>query len=243
MNLFKSSSVKQRKRGLFSNAYIYVSITFILAIFAFWPVYFSKLQEVRLSIHVHSILAMLWVLLLIVQSWLARKKRFKQHKAVGKLTYLLTPLLVLTTLMLFHSFLNTDSPFTDAFGLQIMFYDFVGLLYFMTAFILAVSYYRKQIEFHARLMISTIMMMLFPVIGRLFLFYADFGLGPGELLNLSIYLIDAIVLALVIFDFRKEKMNPVFPILLVVTIFQHIGFLFCKNWSLWQSFTEWYAAV
>lgn len=243
MKANKDKSTKKRiNRLLFPNMHVYASITFLLAIIAFWPVYFSKLKQVKISIHIHSVLAMLWVLLLIVQSWLARKKEFKKHKKVGKLTYIITPLLVLTTLQLFHGFLNTDSPFNQAFGAPIMFYDFTGLIYFCAAFILGTTVYKKHIHIHARLMVSTIMMMMFPVIGRVFLFYAGFGLGPEEIFKLSLYIIDAIVLLLVIFEWRRGKLYPVFPILLGFTLLQHIGFLYCHEWSWWQSFMDWYAA-
>jgi hypothetical protein len=233
---------KERNSFMFPNMHVYASITFILAIVAFWPVYFSKLMEVRIAIHMHSVLAMLWVLLLILQSWLARKKQFEKHKKVGKLTYIITPLLVLTTLELFHSFLNTDSPFNNAFGIPIMFYDFVGLVYFCVAYILGTTLYKKNVSVHARLMVSTIMMMMFPVISRILLFYVDFGYGPEEMLMFSLFIMDAIVVLLVLFECKNGKINPVFPILLAVTISQHVGYLLSENWSWWLTFLDWYAA-
>ena len=117
------------------------------------------------------------------------------------------------------------------------------MIYFSAAYLLAISIYKKNLQIHARLMISTIIIMLFPVIGRLFLFYADFGLGPTQILELTIYIIDFIVLALVYFDWRRGKLYPVFPILFGVTIFQHIGYIYSDNWIIWTKFVEWFASI
>lgn len=241
-----STSVKNRsskRRGIFPYMYIYGIILFILSIFAFWPVYFSILNEVRLTIHLHSVIATLWVITLIMQSWLARQKKFKKHKVVGKITYLLVPLFILFTLMLFHDFLNAESTFSQQLSSRITFYDLTGLIYFTAAFILAVSVFKKNIDIHARLMISTIVIMLFPIIGRLYLFYFDLGLSSGDVLELSIYTVDFIVLLMVVSEWWKGKIYPVFPILFGYIIFQHIGYVFSDYWPFWQSFVTWFAAL
>ena len=233
----------QPPRALLPHAYRYGVALLVLSLVAFWPVYFARLTEVRLAIHLHVVLAFAWVGLLIAQSWLARQKRFQRHRAVGALSYLVAPLFIVFSVALFHDMLSADTPFSRQFGARIAFYDLSGLLYFTVAYGLAISVYRKAMPIHARLMLSTIVLMLFPVIGRLLLFYVDLGLSPGQALTLSLYIVDAIVLLLVVVEWRRGTLYPVFPVLFGYTVLQHVGYAHADGWALWQAFVTWFAAL
>ena len=234
---------ESRQKKIYPGIYLTGILLFALSIIAFWPVYFSKLGQVRFTLHLHSILAILWILLLITQSWLAKNLAFSRHKLVGKLTYIVAPLFILFSFILFHDFMNSDTTFSKQLGPRITFYDMSGMLYFTAAYILAVTVYKKKMQIHARLMISTIILMMFPVVSRVFLFYADFGMGPVQILELTIYIVDALVLLLIIMDWRKGKIYPVFPILFAVSIFQHFGFVYSDNWVAWRNFLDWFSSL
>ena len=218
-------------------------LLFGICILAFWPVYFSKLAQTRFMIHLHSLLGMIWIVMLFMQSWLARKRSYKAHRSIGRVSYGIVFLFVITAFMLFHNFLNTHNPFTEAFGARIFLYDFTGIVFLSLAYLFAVTIYKKKSKIHSRLMISTIILMSFPIISRLFLFYGDFGLTTGQSLELSIYILDFTVLAMIIYEKMKGKIYPIYPILLIYMVFQHIGYVYSDKWDGLQFFMSWYAGL
>ncbi len=229
--------------SIYPRAHYYLLFLFAIAFLAFWPVYFDKLGEVRLNLHMHTLSAMAWMTLLIAQPILALKGRFDLHRKVGKAVYVVAPVFVYFNQVLFHDFLNTQNPFVDQFGLPIFFFDIVGLVYFCLAVTLAVTKYKRQRHIHARLMLSTIVLMLFPVVARVFLFYTDFGLSVSQIFQMTLYLIDALLVILIILEWRQGKVYFVFPLVLAFTLIQHLGYNYATNWPVWQAFANWYAAL
>ena len=104
---------------IYRNAYLYLSILFLLTIFAFWPVYFARLTDVAPLIHAHTIFGMIWLGLMINQTRLVRNKRIKEHRNLGKLSYLIVPPFLLTSLIIFRTFLDMDTEFEQMLALQI----------------------------------------------------------------------------------------------------------------------------
>lgn len=64
----------------------------LLVLLGFWPSYFSKFftETTRFPFyfHFHAIMMSLWILALIAQPILIKKKKLAAHKLIGKLTYL-----------------------------------------------------------------------------------------------------------------------------------------------------------
>lgn len=229
--------------SIYPRAHYYLLFLFAIAFIAFWPVYFAKLSEVRLNLHMHTLSAMAWMTLLIAQPILAQKGRFDLHRKLGKVVYLVAPAFVFFNLLLFLDFLNGQNPFVQQFGLAIFFFDIVGLAYFCLAVILALTKYKRQRQIHARLMLSTIILMLFPVVARVFLFYADFGMSVEQIFQLTLFLIDALLMLLILLEWRKGKVYFVFPLVLAFTLIQHLGYNYAASWQEWQAFAKWFAAL
>jgi hypothetical protein len=227
----------------YRNLFIYLSALFIATVAAFWPVYFARLSEVKTAIHVHTLLGILWLLLMIAQAYLIRQKKIQQHRTIGRISYFIVPAFTLSNLLLFRDFVNMDSEFERMFGAQITFYDLTGLLLFVVLFTLAVTKYRRNINIHSRLMVASLSFLLFPIISRLFLFYASLGLGVTDILLTGIYSTELLYLALVIHDWRNGKIYFVYPLVLGYVTIQHIGFLYSKEWQWWHEFITWYASI
>lgn len=101
--------------------------------------------------HAHGITLILWCLMLIVQPWLIRTKRRPLHRTVGKISYLLLPLMIFTTLSLLHYRMPVSA------GLKTMDYLFValvvnGLIVFLVLYSLAMCIKAKPTG-HARYML------------------------------------------------------------------------------------------
>ena len=231
------------RRGMYPFAALYLTLGFVFAVVAFWPSYFSQLATARVGYHVHGITAVLWLAMLIGQVVLARRKRLDLHRAVGRTSYVLAPLFVVGGVWMVHSLLQMTSPFTQAFGVKLAFYDLAAVAHFAVAYGLAVTVFRRRMKIHARLMISTVIPMLFPVIGRLMLFYQDFGLSPYHCLVVSLVLTEAVIVALIYQESRRGDTHWPYPALLVVASAQHLGFVYADRWVWWQDFVGWYAGL
>src|SRR5947209_7884804 len=83
----------------------------LLAIPAFWPTYFSPPRyEADWHVHVHGIALFTWSVLLIVQPWLVRSGRLALHRRLGKVSYVLAPVIVLSTVLLARYRMHESTP-------------------------------------------------------------------------------------------------------------------------------------
>ena len=53
-------------------------------------------EKIDSFIHFHAIIASLWILLLIIQPLLILNKKYKVHRTIGKFSFILFPLLILS---------------------------------------------------------------------------------------------------------------------------------------------------
>src|SRR6266550_7517516 len=89
-------------------AYLYRTTVFYffgllaLALAGFWPTYFVPKFEADWHVHLHGVAMFLWVLLLIAQAGLVRARQLPLHRALGKVSYGLVPVIVVSTLLLAH---------------------------------------------------------------------------------------------------------------------------------------------
>jgi hypothetical protein len=69
----------------------------LLAMVTFWPTYVSLSPSANsLYTHFHALVATAWVLLLIAQPMLMRSGRLRAHRALGKVSWVLAPVFVLS---------------------------------------------------------------------------------------------------------------------------------------------------
>ena len=53
-------------------------------------------EKIDSFIHFHALIASLWILILIIQPFLILNKKYAAHRTIGKLSYILFPLLILS---------------------------------------------------------------------------------------------------------------------------------------------------
>ena len=184
--------------------YKYLGYFFLLLIpliFAgFYKTYFKPFphfgENINFYIHIHAALAALWVVILITQPFLIINKKRAQHKKVGKLTYFVFPLLILSfipqIIRIYKSgeFAFLFFPIADG-SLLILFYS------------LAV-YYRKKTAKHMRYMIASALVLLGPTIGRIGVILL--GLGDVMTQNIQYGITYTILICLILYD-RKNNRN------------------------------------
>jgi hypothetical protein len=160
-----------------------------LVLLGFWKSYFSKFfgdtNSLTSYMHFHAILMTGWITILIVQPMLIKRKKLNIHRLIGKVSYLLMPLILVSMLLLIHKGGNLrpieERTFVNAsFGL-------LGLFVIGMCYLVAVLN-RHNTPIHARAMIGTGLALLDPTLMRI--------LGPLTLGSVYIGFYEAIAIIL-----------------------------------------------
>lgn len=205
----------------------------------FWPSYFSKFFNGTANFssyfHVHAAVALLWIAVLIAQPVLIRKKKLWLHRAVGKSTYVLFPLLCISILLLAHS---RHRPDEQELGFR-LFGTFRDL--FVLIVVYSIGLWHKRNYFvHARAMIATGLVFILPSLVRIFM-HAGVGFSTFLLLGIgSFYLL---LVGLIIAERKQIKGRWVFPLVLGLFAVSHLILFAGIRIPLWEAFCKWFIAL
>ena len=146
-------------------------------------------------IHVHAILATLWVAMIISQPFLIANKKIALHRIIGKISYVLFPLLVL-------SFVPAWIKIIKSGAYENLFFSLGDCVLLITFYSLSI-FYRHQSAKHMRFMIAATLVLLGPTIGRIGPIV--FGLDMIVTQTVQYAIIFMILIALVIYDHSNKR--------------------------------------
>ena len=232
---------KQQKmeQKLQRNIVWFFSLLLLTSFLGFYPTYLVKaptFEGFKTAHHFHGLMALLWILLLIVQPLLIRLKKNALHKQVGKLSYVIMPLLMVSLFFVakasYEAALIAKGRETALAGMTNGIPDLIYLGFFFTMAMI----YRKQVSIHMRFMACTGFMMLGPGLGRMMV--VAFGMPVPVVIVTIVALTALLPLTWLIFDIKNKK--PLFPLIsyLVITVMVIItGSSGQDPW--WQSIAGW----
>ncbi|MBL7871681.1 MAG: hypothetical protein JNM78_08740 [Cyclobacteriaceae bacterium] len=233
------------EKALYDRSYLYFVAFFLFVLVAFWLTYVTKLfDQESYRMHLHGITLFVWCSLLIVQPFLIRQRKYIWHKRFGKFSYVLVPLLIITTVDLLHFRLGQNPLRTiDFFFSALVLNALVG---FLILYGLAI-YNRKKPVIHARYMVSSVFLFFTPVTDRIISIFFPAMLkyfptldgSPIEAL-FGFLLADIMLIGLCIWDWRSHKRFTAFPIALVILLLYHFSVLNFYKFEFWKSFTTWF---
>jgi hypothetical protein len=223
---------------------------FALALVAFWPTYLSSPGDSSSGYtHLHAVTAALWMMVLIAQPFAVLSGRMRLHRALGRSTFVLAPLVVLSMVLLAHH--NISRIEERLFDVQ----TYVLYLQLSLALVFAVCYAlailnRRDTPVHSRFMIGTALTLVDPIVIRLM-----FWIAPNAMWNYQWFtfaLTDFALVVLILIDRRETRARWVFPVLLAL-------FVLCQAPALlgpvgdpsrglpavpvWQLFARWFASL
>lgn len=208
---------------------------------AFWPGYLGQFREAPFALHAHGMTATAWLILLTVQSWSIHARRARWHRATGLAAFIALPLFAAAgplalqgMAMLWRS--GAD-PFHAACGARLVIADMIAgpsvVILVVYAFL-----HRHRIEVHAAAMLATALLVLPPVIGRLFPAIPGFphgGWAGFGGFRLSFQLAEAVTLLLAIWlAGRRPGARAGFGFAAIATAAQMIGFETFGTTDLWK---------
>jgi hypothetical protein len=154
----------------FRKAWLWVLVLFALTFVAFWPGYFSKLQDNGLAHHFHAASAVLWMILAIGQSWTVHNNQLALHRVTGLAVFLFFPFFLIAGLWVIHVEATTlAGDFTSLDGkiiAQIGCFDLLANMAFALLFWMGLKH-RYRVQLHARYMLATLLLVISPLGFRL----------------------------------------------------------------------------
>ncbi len=222
--------------------------------FGFYPSYFSKLFSPMANIfHVHAFFMSLWVIIAIVQPFLISRKKFRLHRFIGKLSYLLMPVVLITGWMVIrYSYYNRIQLDTLKAGSGLTPLDteaiinttkeniIIGIVYltWLAIFYLLAVINRKRMVFHATYMCAAILTLLGPTVDRIiFQVYEYYGLTFNFFAEVAVFLlIDILLLALLWFQWRKGYSLKATIASLAIYIAGQLAYFFLPGTAAWKNF-------
>lgn len=217
-----------------------------LVLLGFWPTYFSKFfngtENSSFYFHFHATMMALWILVLIVQPILIRKKKLAVHKLIGKSTYILMPLLFISVILLTHFRIQDHVLIVNnekLYGPHLI-VPFKDLLILGTAYIIAVVF-RHDVNIHARAMVATGIVFIEPALIR-FIRHSLIQ-DPRLAYFLTIGLVYSLLIGLMILERKQKRGRWVFPLILGLYICVHAILIFEIRIGFWESFAKWFAGL
>lgn len=201
----------------------YWFLSFIVLVFAgFYYTYFSVLFNSKpIIIHIHFTLMILWIAMLIIQPFLIKYKKRSLHRLIGRLSYLLVPLVLLFSFLVIR--LEYYRRIKD-FQLQVtnglnhiseseilkqtsnnpnaLFF----FLWFALFYTLAIVN-RHRSSIHSRYMLATALTLLGPTVDRIVQINFNIRTIASNIpaLVITFLLIDIILSILIMKDYSNEK--------------------------------------
>jgi len=211
----------------------------LLIILGFWPSYFSKFltgtNDYKFYFHFHAAMMILWLATLVIQPILIRKKRLKLHRLIGKITYFLFPLVIISIVLLAHSRHTLNEK---DLGIN-LFVPFKDIIIMGTAYFIAIRY-RHNIDLHARGMVATGIVFIEPALSRL----ASNILGPDlTAFLITIGIIYALLIGLILRERRQKRGRWLFPLILGLYIVVHAIIIFDIHIAPWEAFARWFETL
>lgn len=233
------------ERTIFRHSYIYFIIFFLLMVWGFWYTYFTRIREQEnFRMHAHGAALITWCLMLIIQPYLIRLKNTKLHRAIGKFSYVLVPVLIFTTIDLLRFKLqNVPKPGNlDYFFIALV---INALFVFLVIYALAI-YHRRNSTIHARYMICTAFPMFTPITDRIISIHFPSWLAYAPKIDevpiapvYGFLLADLLLVGLCIWDWRSHKRWNVFPFVLILLLCYHVSVFTFYQYEWWQNLCKW----
>lgn len=184
---------------------------------AFWPQYFGKLPDAPFAFHAHAVTASAWLILVAWQAWTIQQGKRALHRASGAALLVVVPLFVgggvLAMCSMAVKYATASHPFYAVLGPQLGLHDVIATT-MLVAMVRAALVARRRIALHAGYMLSTVLLVLPPVVERLPLLPRGLHVSEGA----------AIVAALVLWWLSGKGNGRPFLIVVAVMIVQIVQF-------------------
>ena len=212
----------------------------LLSVAAFWKPYFSHPTRVAEPyVHGHVFFVALWMSALVVQPLLIRARRFDLHRAIGRASFALAPLVGVSALLLAHSRFSRMEEATFARSAFTLYLPLTSTTAFLATYALALAFRRRR-TMHAAFMLGTALALVEPIAVRLLFFYTPAGEVHWIYDVIGIAMVGTILIGLIALSDAGRPARDAFVVLLVLFGTLSAGWFTLARTDGWARFARWF---
>jgi len=192
-----------------NTGYFFLVLIVFVALGFYYPYFslFPEFKSITVLIHIHALALMAWVCILIAQPLLIRYQKFELHRTLGRFSYFLMPLVIITLIGVVRAQYQEgiEQKMTRLQSFKAVFTSFAAIFTILFYYLNAIANIRKgKVALHMRWMICLFLEFIPPTLGRTLGYW--FGIRQVYTYSISIGL-GATILGLLIVADKKRKMN------------------------------------
>jgi hypothetical protein len=215
----------------------------LLAAAAFWKPYFSHPVSVAEPyVHAHVFFVGLWMAALIVQPLAIRARRLDLHRAIGRASFALAPLVGVTALLLAHSRFRRMDEATLARSMFTLYLPLMSTAAFLVSYGLALAF-RRYWAAHAAFMFGTALALVDPIAVRLIFFYTSAGEVHWIYDVVGIALVGTVLSILIVLSRHVPRARIALVALLVMFGTLSAGWFTLARTDGWARFGRWFVGL
>lgn len=207
----------------------------VITIAGFFKSYIKFLPDTDkypIVIHIHFIAFVFWLALMVVQPILIRRKKYDLHHRMGKISYLIAPVLVITILMLVRKQTMREIGVSESNAAVTAFIGLLDAISFSVYYLIAMAN-KRNIRWHVAFLIAATLVVLNPGMSRLLN-----QVKPGLGLLLAVILPFIVSITIMLFEKVKCKKpvlkSPYFLFLCCWTL-EVVLFMTIPSTELWHN--------
>ncbi|MBX3244436.1 MAG: hypothetical protein KF685_08275, partial [Acidobacteria bacterium] len=149
---------------------VFFAVIALVCLAGFYRTYFSYFPDVArfpALIHIHFVAFLGWFVLVVLQPILIYKEQYVLHRKLGKLSYFLAPILILTILLLTREKMMREVADPEANASITAFIGLMDAVSFSVCYLIAMIK-RSDTRWHVAFIIGATLIALNPGLARLF---------------------------------------------------------------------------
>jgi hypothetical protein len=201
-----------------------------LVVFGFFKTYFGLFpdfnEHTTAIVHFHVFVLVLWIILLIVQPILIQQNKYAAHRFIGRFTYFLAPLIVLSFIGMMNKQINETSSKNIISILDGLYLPLTDTILFSAFYILAIIN-RHNTAIHMRYIIMTGLVFIDASLIRSLAIWFHVDFFYAALISISV--VDLILILLIYFDKIKGRAYKPFLISLIFFVIAQTGIVILRH--------------
>ncbi len=210
---------------------VFVVVLSLAGFYSSYISHFPKFSDFKGLIHIHFFSFCCWFALIVIQPILIRKKQYELHKKLGRLSYFLIPILVITIVLLRLGKLSEEVADSLEIASMNAFITFVDILSLSGFYLIAVIN-SKNIRWHVAFILATSLVILNPGLARLLnIIKPDLGMSVifvPFLFTMVIFLYEK-------FKYKKPILKSPYFVIFMLWLLEIILLFTIPGTSIWQN--------
>jgi hypothetical protein len=212
----------------------------LISVAAFWKPYFSHPTRIHEPyVHAHVFFVVLWMAALVAQPLLIRARRLHLHRAIGRASFALAPLVGISALLLAHSRFSRMDDATLARSVSTLYLPVMSTTAFLISYALALAF-RRYWAAHAAFMLGTALALVEPIAVRLIFFYTSAGEVHWIYEVIGIALVGTMLTILIVLCRNVPRARIALVALLVLFGTLWAGWFTLARTQGWALFARWF---